>query len=59
MQALLHLTPSPECNFAAVIVVQRRKLGMLNFSAAAGMDTNAVLLLYLIAAADPQEPVSR
>lgn len=44
---------------AAVIAVQRRKLGMLNFSAAAGIDTDAVLLLYLIAAADPQEPVSR
>lgn len=42
-----------------MIAVQRRKLGILNFSAAAGMDTNAVLMLYLIAAADPQEPVSR
>ena len=43
----------------AVNLVQKRKLGILNFTAAAGMDPNEALLLYLIAAADPQDPVSR
>lgn len=40
-------------------MVQKRKLGILQFTSLAGMDTNSVLLLYLIAAADPQDPVSR
>ena len=39
--------------------MQKRKLGILNFTAAAGMDPNEALLLYLVAAADPQDPVSR
>ena len=43
----------------AVTVLQRRKLGVLNITAAAGMQPDAALLLYLIASADPQEPVSR
>ena len=43
----------------AVNVMQKRKLGILNFTAAAGMDPNEALLLYLVAAADPQDPVSR
>lgn len=40
-------------------VLQKRKLGILNFTAAAGLDPGAALLLYLIAAADPQDSVSR
>ena len=43
----------------AVTVLQKRKLGLLNFTAATGMDADAALLLYLIAAADPQDAVSR
>ncbi|KAL3147888.1 hypothetical protein ABBQ32_002606 [Trebouxia sp. C0010 RCD-2024] len=43
----------------SVSVLQKRKLGILNFTAAAGMDPNEALLLYLIAAADPQDAVSR
>ena len=41
------------------MVLQKRKIGLLNFTAAAGIELDAVLLLYLIAAADPQDPVSR
>ena len=40
-------------------VVQKCKLGLLQFTSLAGIDPDAVLLLYLIAAADPQDPVSR
>ena len=40
-------------------LVQKRKLGILQFTSLAGMDTDSVLLLYLIAAADPQDPISR
>ncbi|DBB07277.1 TPA: hypothetical protein ACH3X3_008782 [Trebouxia sp. C0006] len=43
----------------SVNVLQKRKLGILNFTAAAGLEPGAALLLYLIAAADPQDPVSR
>ena len=47
------------CEYFAVNVLQKRKLGILNFTAAAGLEPGAALLLYLIAAADPQDPVSR
>ena len=40
-------------------MLQKHKLGILNFTAAAGLEPGAALLLYLIAAADPQDPVSR
>lgn len=37
----------------------RRKLGFLNFSAAAGWDPTEVLQVYLAAACDPNDQVSR
>ena len=40
-------------------VLTRRKLGVLNFTAAAGVAPREVLLHYLVAAADPQDAVSR
>jgi hypothetical protein len=47
------------CEYFAVNVLQKRKLGILNFTAAAGLEPGAALLLYLIAAAEPQDSVSR
>ncbi|GAB4815511.1 hypothetical protein N2152v2_002557 [Parachlorella kessleri] len=42
-----------------VEVLARRKLGLLNFSAAAGLDPSELLLVYLAASCDPQEQVSK
>ena len=50
MTAALLLCPAAE-------VLARRKLGLLNFSAAAGMDPSELLLVYLAASCDPQEQV--
>lgn len=39
--------------------LQRRKLGLLNFTAAAGVDPTEVLTLYLAAACDPNDVVNK
>lgn len=46
----------PACAGDALL---RRKLGFLNFSAAAGWEPTEVLQVYLAAACDPNEQVSR
>jgi proteasome component ECM29 len=43
----------------AEALLTRRKLGVLNFSAAAGLAPREVFLHYVVAAADPQDAVSR
>lgn len=48
--------PLPRASAAADALL-RRKLGLLNFSAAAGMDPAEMLLVYLAAACDPDDQV--
>ena len=45
--------------FAAGAQLQARKLGLLNFTAAAGLAPADALPLYLVGAADPGEAVAR
>ena len=46
-----HLRP------CAADVLAKRKLGILNFSAAAGIDSTEMLLIYMAASCDPNEQV--
>lgn len=49
---------SPACTHCyEADLLSRRKLGLLNFSATAGLDPTETLLIYLAAAADPNEQV--
>ena len=52
---------SDDCALSApaALDLQQRKLGFLNFTQAAGMEPQLVVVHYLVAAVDPQDAVSR
>ncbi len=51
--------PGPYERYAAGADLEARKLGLLNFTAAAGLAPADALPLYLVGAADPGEAVGR